>query len=412
MRSWLRVNAPACIGAGVGIATVSWLALSSWAWTDYDAEARPAFDALVNGHVSKFFLLAPAYGGSMLLRAPFVLVPKLWGGGELSMFRAAAAPCLAASAILGIWLVARMRALGRTTIARAVALFLCVANPLTLAALQYGHPEELLGAVLCIAAVLVAMRGRPLWAGVLLGLAIANKEWAIVAVGPVLVALPGGRIKAMITTGGVAAAVLAPFVLFGSSAGSAVSVAGSHTGQLFNPWQFWWFLGSHAHPVRDVAGHVKAGYRVPPGWVSEFARQLIVGITAAVVLLYAWARRGRRRVAPNDALLLLALVLLLRCALDPWDFTYYSIPFLITLVVWEALTFDRPPVLALTASFLAWFTLQEAPVERISPDLQALIFLALAGGAAVAMVAALFAPGWTERLAVRARRRDVVPSPA
>jgi hypothetical protein len=56
-----------------------------------------------------------------------------------------------------------------------------------------GHPEELLGAVLCIAAVLVAMRGRAVWAGVLLGLAIANKEWGLVAVGPVLLALPRER---------------------------------------------------------------------------------------------------------------------------------------------------------------------------------------------------------------------------
>jgi len=34
-------------------------------------------------------------------------------------------------------------------------------NPVTLYALQLGHPEELLGAVLCVAAVLTAQRGRP-----------------------------------------------------------------------------------------------------------------------------------------------------------------------------------------------------------------------------------------------------------
>jgi hypothetical protein len=411
MRSWIRANAVACCGAGLAIWAVSWLALSSWEWTDYDAEARPAFDALVNGHLSKFFLLAPAYGGSMLIRAPFVVIPKLWGGGELSTFRAAAAPALAASAILGIWLVMRMRALGRPTIGRAVALLLCVANPLTVTALQYGHAEELLGAVLCVAAVLVAMRDRPIWAGVLLGVAIANKEWAVVAAGPVLIALPAGRIKALLTSGAVAAAILVPFMLAGSS-GSALSVAGSHTGKLFNPWQFWWFLGSHAHPVRDLTGHVRVGYRVPPSWISGMARELIVGITGSLVLAYAWVRRRRTRIAKNDALLLLTLVLLLRCALDPWDFTYYAVPFLIALVVWEALTYERPPVLALTASLLAWFTLQEMPGRGPSPDLQALTFLVLAGGAAVAMALALFSPGISSRLAIRVRRRDIVPSPA
>ena len=52
-----------------------------------------------------------------------------------------------------------------------------VANPLTLSALEIGHPEELLGAVLCIAAV-CAMNDRATWAAILLGLAIPNKEWA------------------------------------------------------------------------------------------------------------------------------------------------------------------------------------------------------------------------------------------
>ena len=31
---------------------VAWLGLSSWEWTDYDSEARPAIDALLAGHIS------------------------------------------------------------------------------------------------------------------------------------------------------------------------------------------------------------------------------------------------------------------------------------------------------------------------------------------------------------------------
>jgi Glycosyltransferase family 87 len=410
MRSWMRENAVACCGAALGIAFVAWLGLTSWEWTDYDSEARPAIDALLAGHISGFLTLAPAYGGSLLMRAPFMVVPKLWGGGELSIFRAAAAPCLVASAILGVWLVARMRALGRSTVARALALALCVANPLTLRALEYGHPEELLGAVLCVAAVLVAMRGRPLWAGALLGLAIANKQWALVAAGPVLLALPGGRLKALLMTGGVAAVLLAPFALAGSG-GSLVHSGETPTGHIFNPWQLWWFLGSHAHPVRDIAGHIRPGYRIPPGWISGVAHPLIVGIAWAVALLYAWLRRGRAA-APNDALLLLALVLLLRFALDPWDISYYALPFLIALLAWEVQARDRPPMLALLATFAAWLTLQELPAHGFSPDAQALAFAVFTVPALVAMTLALFAPGFTSRLGVRMRRRAVVPSAA
>ena len=70
---------------------------------------------------------------------------------------------------------------------------LCAANPITLRALDIGHPEELLGAVLCAGAVLAALRGRATLAGVLLGLAMANKAWAVLAIGPVLLALPERR---------------------------------------------------------------------------------------------------------------------------------------------------------------------------------------------------------------------------
>ena len=411
MRSRIRENAAAWCGAALAIGVVAWLGLSSWAWTDYDSEARPALDALLSGHISRFFLLAPAYGGSLLMRAPLVAVPKLWGGGELSMFRAAAAPCLAASAVLGVWLVARMRTAGRAPLARGLALFLCVANPLTLPALQYGHPEELLGAVLCVAAVLVAMRGRPLWAGLLLGLAIANKQWAVVAVGPVLVALPQGRLKALLASGGTAALLLVPFALAGS-AGSVVNGGVTHTGTIFNPWQLWWFLGSHAHPVRDLGGHIRLGYRVPPGWITGMAHQLIVATTWSAAIAYAWLRRSRRGPAGNEPLLLLALVLLLRFVLDPWDISYYSLPFLIALLAWEALTHDRPPVLALGASLMAWLVLQKMPALGLSADAQSLIFLAVTVPSIVAIALALFAPGLAGRLSIRVRRRVVVPSPA
>ena len=69
---------------------------------------------------------------------------------------------------------------------RAVALLVPAAvlvSPLTYAALQYGHPEELLGAALATGGVLAAARARsPLWRALMLGCAIATKQWAILAV--------------------------------------------------------------------------------------------------------------------------------------------------------------------------------------------------------------------------------------
>jgi hypothetical protein len=55
-------NAWPIAAATVALVVVGWLALVDWSWTDYDNEARPAFDALVGGHVLRFLQLAPACG--------------------------------------------------------------------------------------------------------------------------------------------------------------------------------------------------------------------------------------------------------------------------------------------------------------------------------------------------------------
>ncbi|HTD58017.1 MAG TPA: glycosyltransferase 87 family protein, partial [Solirubrobacteraceae bacterium] len=211
MRRIVRENAVCALLAGAASATMAWLGLYGFAWNDYDNEARPAFDALVHGHAVEFLRLVPAYGGSLVERAPFALIPSLWGGGQLAVYRMVSLPCLLAAAALAVWLLGRMRTEGRPGLARSVVLGLCVANPLTLSALELGHPEELLGACMCVAAVLLASRDRPLLAAVLLGLAIANKEWALLAIGPVLLALPKKRrLPCLALAGLLATTVLLP----------------------------------------------------------------------------------------------------------------------------------------------------------------------------------------------------------
>jgi Glycosyltransferase family 87 len=405
MRSCARKNAVATVTAGMAIFAVAWLGLTRWMGTDYNLEARPAFDALVSGHLLQFLQIAPAYGGSLLMRAPFVLVPRLWGAGQLAIYRAAAAPCLLASAVFGVWLLARMRALGRDRIAMALALLACVANPITLVALHEGHPEELLGAVLCVAAVLLAMSDRPVWSGVLLGLAIANKEWALLATGPVLLALGDRRPRALLSAVGVAAIFTAPFLLAGSGGfAAAVKSAAVQPSPIFNPWQAWWFFGSHGHIVRDLNGAIKVGYRTPPGWIGSIAHPLIVAMTVPLTLLCVWLRRRGYRRPRHEALLLLVLLLLLRCLLDPWDTLYYSLPLLFALLAWETLTFARPPVLAVVAPFLAWVVFYWTP-HPLSPDRQATMFLLVATAVLITSAVALYLPGARAALAQRLRLR-------
>jgi len=380
-----------------------WLGLQGAGFADWNVEARPAVDALLAGHGIRFLQLSPIYGASLILRAPFLLSTKLWHAGNTAVYVASAAPCIAATAALGLWLGARMRKRHCSLLACAVAMALCIANPLAVPALQLGHPEDLLGTVLCIAAMVCALSDQPTWAASLLGAAIANKEWALLAIGPVLVALPRARVRTLLTAGAVAGALLAPLLIRASSGFVAqASAAGLNTGTIFQPWQLWWFLGTRGHAVYNVIG----GYRIAPGWVTSLGHTLVIAIMPPLSVLYARLRRTRAQGRPQDVLLLLALLLALRCVLDPWDISYYALPSLLALLTWEALTFDRPPVLAATASFAAWLVFRETGLGALNlpPDVQAVAFTVVAVPAVIWLAGAVYAPRVLTWLAGRAPR--------
>jgi len=403
MRRLLRENALCLLAAAAASAAMAWLGLYGFAWNDYETEAKPAFDALIEGHVLAFLQLAPAYGGSLLERAPFALLPGVWGGGALAVYRMVALPCLAAAAILAVWLCAQMRSAGLPALSRALAVAVCVANPLTLRALEVGHPEELLGGSLCVAAVLLAARGRALWAGALLGLAIANKEWALLAVGPVLLALPSGpgrraHLAALALAGAVAGAVLAPLALVPSGGFAAGTRAlASAPSAIFQPWQIFWFAGHHGALVHGLFGAPKPGYRTGPAWALRISHPLIL-LAGALLAAALWLRYRRRApgaaiLSEGNALLALALVLLLRCLLDSWDAVYYPLPFIFALLAWEV-RLPRPrglPVLALASTVLAWVSFQWLGTHGASPDLQAAFFLAWTLALSAGLASVLFA---------------------
>jgi Glycosyltransferase family 87 len=411
MRRRVRENALIASLGVLASVTMAWLGLYGFAWNDYEVEAQPSFEALVHGHLLLFLRDAPVYGGSLVERAPFALLPSLWGGGELALYRMVALPCLLAAAALAVWLVAEMRAQGRSRLARAIALGVCVANPLTLRALELGHPEDLFGGVLCVAAVLLALRGRPLWAGLVLGAAIANKEWALLAVGPVLLALPARRALCLAVAAAVTGVVLAPLALVGSGAflASARGTA-APTSAIFQPWQVWWFLGHHGLAVHGLFGALKPGFRTAPGWVGRVSHPLIVVLSLPLAGLFWWRRRDEAPPA-TDALGLLALLLLLRCMLDTWDVSYYPLPFLFALLAWETVGAPlastplnrRLPLLAASCTALAWLSFQWLPAHA-GPDAQSALFLAWTLPLAAALGVRLYAPRRVERLLERAGR--------
>lgn len=391
---------PASVAAVCGLA-LAVLGMPTPAFTDYELEAETALQALRSGDVAGFLAGAPAYGGSLVLRAPFAFLPDLWGGGDHALFRTMALPCLAAAAVLSVVLFQRARALGGPKSTCWIVLLLVAACPLSLKAIEIGHPEEVLGAALCVGAALAAGSRRPGLAGALLGLAIANKPWAVFAVLPLLAMLPAGRLKLLSVAGAVAGVVMLPLFLDGSGPQMAGAVA-RDAGTIFQPWQAWWFLGDTGHVVVGNFG-VKPDYRVPPEWLTGIAHPLLVGVPLAVsLLLYP---RVRRR-PWHEGLLLLAFAFLLRCVLDTWNISYYSVPFLLSLAAWELHASRRPPVLSLAAALLAWITLVSIP-NMAPPDVEAVAYLAWSVPLTVLLGARLL---WPERFRA-SRALDVWTSP-
>ena len=179
---------------------------------DYFIDASPAIDALVRGDLEAFFaqhsLMGPV---SLLLRAPFVAL--VFDGSLDAVYFAGVLPCLAAVAGLVWALRRRMAALGRPAAAITAVSVVAFLNPGVFRSIHWGHPEELLGAALCAGAVLAALRDRTVAAALLLGLAVATKQWAVIAVVPTLLAASHRRVPLALGAGAVAVALMAPTVL-------------------------------------------------------------------------------------------------------------------------------------------------------------------------------------------------------
>jgi hypothetical protein len=229
------------------------------------------------------------------------------------------------------------------------------------------------------------------------GLAIATKSWALVTLAPVIFTLPARRWRAVLTATSVASIFLAPFLIAqhtDGTAGAGVTING--TGIIFQPQQIWWFLGSDHTIVHNSHGVVMAGYRAAPGFVSRVAHPLIILISVPLTLFWSLTRRGR----PGEPFALLALLLLLRCLLDPWNNYYYAVPFIFALATWEISLRRDPPLLALAAVALQWACFRKLPLD-FSPDIQAAAYLVWVLPTATMIATWLYAPGLLKRVAAR-----------
>jgi hypothetical protein len=376
---WSTLNHPwiahgvVALSASVMALALTWIgARGPLAPNDYFHEAAPSYDALAHGHLLRFLQLAPLYGGSLVLRAPFAMAPTLWDGGARDIYAASALPCVIALVAFTVWVSAQPRRRGPAWAARIVAILCCAATPYTAVVLHGGHPEELLGAVLCVAAVLAAVNGRVTWAGLLIGFAVANKQWALVALPVVIAVLPSGRRRALLIATATVAVVLGP-VVAARQDHLVTGSAGTIHSQFLPPQLLWW-LG------RDSL-------------IARWAHPLIIVVSATAVAIWCRVRPTSVRdgaLRAPDALLMLAFVLLLRAALDPWNNISYEIPFLFALLASEVRA-GRPPLL-MTLCGIAFLIVMQALFGRISDDLRAAMYAAIALPMLGALAARLYLP--------------------
>jgi len=316
-------------------------------WTvDFYLEAYPAYAALIDGDFGLFLDLLPGYSGfTVAVGAPATLLTEAFGGMETMLYRLTCLPGLFALAALGVAIAGPLRAAGNR--AWPVFLIFAAGGALTLQALEFGHPEDLLAAGAAVGAVLAARGGRLNWASALIVVAVVAKQWAVLAILPAAMAAPRGGLR--IAAAGVAgtAVLLGLQTQLGSDAHGTIT----NTGALFHPHQVFWPLGIPATAEFAADGY---GARIAPEWLSPLTRPLIVGSGIAIALIW-WLRSGPDR-NRDDVLGVLALIFLLRCMLDPWDNVYYHLPLVVALAVWEARRGRSLPVLAVTVTAACWLS--------------------------------------------------------
>ncbi|HMI80399.1 MAG TPA: glycosyltransferase 87 family protein [Solirubrobacterales bacterium] len=373
-------------------ALCAWLASRVAGTGDWDADAGPAIEALAAGDVGHYLSWASLVGPfASLVQAPFV---ALSGGSGTVAYQWAVFPCLFGAGLCGLSLGRIAARRGAPPLTQVLLPLLFLLNPITFEALETGHPEEILTAALAIAAIATAAEGHTRRTALLLGLAIASKQWAVIAILPALMVLPSQRIKVGLGAVAVAAALFAPSVVASPSSFLDVQRAASGTPGAATPWSAWYPLASEKTEVYSVGGEqLEAQVVDAPSLATSFSHSLIVLLALVLPLAVAW-RRGLP-LAPSDAFALLALIGLLRCALDPADNLYYHAPLLLAMFGWDAFSSRGLPLRSLLGVGIALLFWQ-AWHDISDPVAFNAVYLGFASVLGIALASSLFARiDWT-----------------
>jgi hypothetical protein len=322
-------------------------------------------------------------GVSLYLRAPFVMLAAALHDSPVGLYRLGDVPCVLAVALIATWLAVVAGRRGTGLAGRAVIVAVCLFNPLVRDALYWGHPEELLTASLAVGSLLAACEGRISLAAVLAGLAVASKQWALVIVVPVLLVLERERIRAALVMAAAAAGSTLPLVVanFGAFRHALHYISSPQPVTTLFTWLYP-FSPSGMVRITNIFGDMRSfNARTVPGLVSTVSHPVIIAL-GLVIPLVVWLRAGRRLSVPA-MLCAMALVFVLRCALDPGSGAYYHFALLLTLVALDATAGRRIPLAGLLGAAGAFMVLDRFPSYMAEGPANLLYILATVVAAAL-----------------------------
>jgi Glycosyltransferase family 87 len=368
------------------------IALGAPGFGDYPRDAGPSISAAAHGDLAGFFAHQPAMGPlSLYLRVPFAAIGVAVHDSPLGIYRWGTLPCLLALALLAVALARYAGRRGTSRLGQILIVAVCLFNPLVNDALYWGHPEEILTASLAAGALIAAAEDKAVLTALLAGLAVASKQWALVVVAPAVLMLTRHRLKAAIGAGVVAVAATLPMVLANFGAFRHALTYISHSQPLVTLFTWLYpFSPPGRVQITDVTGqtHTLIGHRVLP-LESALSHPLIVLLGVIIPLLVAVRYRGAaRHVRTSELLTATALVLLLRCVIDPECVAYYHLPFLLALLVMDANAGRRLPLAGLLGAAVVYVVLDRFPTY-LPASAADLAYIAATATAALILVRSL-----------------------
>lgn len=322
---------------------------------DYFFEGDPAIRHGLDGGVFTMYGVDPTplmWPLSLILRLPAVALGRLtdsaaWIGGQTDVtisvrdgdYTYGALACMAvAGAAIGAACWAHAFRPGRWRFVlptAAVAVFLF--NPISVEAISWGHPEEVLMAGFIGAGLIALAGGRSVLGACLIAAAVATKQPAILVLPIVFFMIPTGqRLKSTLAGLATLAVLTVPWMI--ASVGSFLEQNRWATGIVQDSQKaenLWSVIGPRAD------------------WFALHSHWIIGLVTLVVSLAVAW--RHNWQIPALSGLSAIAAILVARAFLDAVNITYYLAPAIAAFLAFEVMITPRRLRWApLGTAVLAW----------------------------------------------------------